>query len=89
MFVHRASAVHLLQGYPGASGGTLRAAAFVAARASSPAPRPAPRRIPGGLQSLLFDGAAKGVTRLAATEAERGFSEGNGYLTGLLVNRSA
>ena len=37
----------------------------------------------------LFDEAARGPLRLAPAYAARGFSEGNGYLPGQLVDRSA
>ena len=53
------------------------------------APRPEPRPIAGGLDRLLFDGVSARTRLLAAVEAERGFGEGNRYLSGLLVDRSA
>ena len=72
---------------PGGAG--LWVALMLPPRQAEPAPPPEPRPVARGLNATLFDEAARGPLRLAPAYAARGFSEGNGYLPGQLVDRSA
>lgn len=78
-------------GRPGAvpGGAGLWVALMLPPRPAEPAPRPEPRPVARGLTAPLFDDVARGPRRLAPAYAARGFSEGNGYLPGQVVDRSA
>lgn len=58
-------------------------------RGCNVAPRPDARRLAGGLQAPLRNGAANAGRALAAAEAARGFATGNGFLPGQMLDRSA
>lgn len=53
------------------------------------APAPDAHRLATGLEAPISDGRRPYIPALAAVEADRGFSAGNGYLTGLIIDRSA
>lgn len=93
MFVPPVTAIQFQSAYgrPGvAPGGVgLYVALMLPPRQAEPAPRPEPRPVARGLSATLFDEAARGPLRLAPAYAARGFSEGNGYLPGQVVDRSA
>lgn len=74
-------------GVPG--GASLWVGLVLPPRQADPAPRSAPRQVAHGLTATLFDDVARGPRRLAPVYAARGFSEGNGYLPGQIVDRSA
>lgn len=55
--------------------------------ARRPAPRSQPRRVAGGLEGLLTDGAA--VRQLASSRAAaQAFAAGDGFLVGQMIDRS-
>jgi hypothetical protein len=55
---------------------------------SRPAPDGAPDNTTGSGQAFLIDGTPP-PTAVRASEAARGFSAGNGYIPGLIVDRLA
>ncbi len=63
---------------------TLGLAGTIAGR---PAPRPRPRRVAGGLDGLLTDGAPVRPPAPARAAAQA-FAAGDGFLTGQIIDRA-